>query len=117
MRLKELVKDVLTKEEIEIMPMSFDSVGDIIIFNSFPEELESKEKEIGELIINSYKNINVVAKKTGKYDGTFRTPEIKIMAGEDRKETIHKESNARLKINIETTYFSARTSNERKRIY
>jgi len=117
MKLKELLKPILTEEEIAIMPMSFDSVGDIIIFNSFPEELESKEKEIGEIIINSHKNIHIVAKKTGIYSGVFRTPEIKVIAGEDRKETIHKENDTRLKLNIETTYFSTRTSNERKRIF
>ncbi|MBW3019815.1 hypothetical protein KY334_00835 [Candidatus Woesearchaeota archaeon] len=117
MRLKELMSSILSEEEVNIMPMSFDTVGDIVIFNDFPEELKDKEKEIGELIIQNYKNINVVAKKTGKYSGEYRVPQIEIMAGENRKETIHKENNTRLKLNVEEAYFSTRTSTERKRIF
>ena len=40
----------------------------------------------------------------------------KIIAGEKRKETFHKENNVFIKLDVETVYFSARMSTERKRI-
>ena len=39
-----------------------------------------------------------------------------FLAGFDTKETIHKENNVRLKLNVEEVYYSARYSTERKRI-
>jgi len=116
-KLKELLNKELTKKQLEVMPTSFDTVGDILIFNDFPEELKKKEKIIGNKILNSLSNIKVVTKKTGKYSGTYRTPKLKILAGERRKETIHKENNTRLKLHVEKAYFSTRTATERKRIF
>ena len=98
------------------MPTSFDIVGDILIFSDFPAELEKKEKIIGEKILEFFKNVKVVTKKTGKYGGTFRTPKLKIITGEKRKETIHKENGIRVKLNVEKVYFSARLGHERERI-
>ncbi|MBR9675842.1 class I SAM-dependent methyltransferase family protein [Candidatus Woesearchaeota archaeon] len=114
--LKHLLKDVLSNEELEMLPTSFDVVGDIVIFADFPQELVEKEKKIGSLILENFKNVNVVLKKTEQYSDEFRTPKLEVIAGEDRKETLHKENNIRLKLDVEKVYFSARMSTERKRI-
>lgn len=114
--LKELLAEKLTEKELDIMPTSFDVVGDILIFSDFPEELEKNEKDIGEIILSNFKHVNVVTKKTGHYSGTFRTPTLKIIAGENRKETIHKENSIRARLNVEEVYFSARLGHERERI-
>ncbi len=98
------------------MPTSFDVVGDILIFSDFPKELKKKEKIIGNKILESFKNIKVVTKKTKKYGGTFRTPTLRILAGERRKETTHKENGIRVKLNVEKVYFSSRLGHERERI-
>src|SRR3989344_6304512 len=98
MKVKELLQKKLTKKELELLPSSFDVVGDILIFNEFPQELEKKEKIIGQTILQNFKNIKVVSKKIKKYSGKYRLPKIKIIAGERRKETIHKESGVRLKL-------------------
>ncbi|MDP7243752.1 MAG: 50S ribosomal protein L11 methyltransferase, partial [Flavobacteriales bacterium] len=76
-----------------------------------------KEKTIGNEIIKNYKQINSVFKKTRKYSGKYRTPKLKLLAGKNNKETIHKENNVRLKLNAEKVYFSSRLSEERKRIF
>jgi tRNA (guanine37-N1)-methyltransferase len=115
-QLKDLLKGRLTKKQISLLPASFDIVGDILIFADFPEELQKKEKLIGESILKLLKHIKVVAKKVKKYSGKYRTPKLKIIAGEKRKETIYKENNIQLKLHIEKVYFSPRLSNERKRI-
>lgn len=116
MKLKQALKNKLTKKELNLLPSSFDIVGDILIFAEFPKELSKKEKLIGNETLKLMKNINVVCKKAKKYSGKYRLPKLKIIAGEKRKETIYKENNIRLKLNVETVYFSQRLSTERKRI-
>ena len=43
MKIKEMLKKELTKKELELLPTSFDLVGDVLIFNQFPDELIKKE--------------------------------------------------------------------------
>ena len=114
--LKFYLKDKLSEKELQFVPTSFDVVGDILIFAEFPKELRKKEKLIGEVILQTYPHIKIVLKKTKKYSGKFRTAKLKIISGEKRKETTHKENNVFLKLNVEKVYFSARMSSERKRI-
>jgi len=115
-KLKELLKDKLTENQLELVPSSYDIVGDLAIFSDFPKELKKEEKLIANALLESNKQIKVVLKKTKKYSGKYRTPKLKIIAGEKRKETEYKENNIRLKLNPEKTYFSSRLSAERKRI-
>ena len=116
-KLKDLLRKKLTKKELVMIPSSFDIVGNILIFSDFPEQLFKKEKIIGNEILKNYRQIKSVFKKTKKYSGKYRTPKLKLLAGENSKETIHKENNARLKLNVEKVYFSSRLSEERKRIF
>jgi len=89
---------------------SFDIVGDIAIFNKKITKIQAKN------ILDSHKNIKVVAYKSGKYSGRLRTPKITILAGERRKTTTHKESGCTFKLDIEKCYFSSRSGSERLRI-
>ncbi len=107
---------IVTKKESEFVPKSFDVVGDIAIFNEFPEELKKKEKKIAEHLLQKHANIKVVARKSGKYSGKLRTPKITLLTGEKRKETMHKESGCTFKLDVEKCYFSTRTGTERIRI-
>ena len=116
-KLKDILKGKLTKKDLEILPSSFDVVGDILIFSDFPEQLSKKEKIIGNEILNNYMHIKSVFKKTKKYSGKYRTPKLKLLSGENKKETIHKENNTRIKLDVEKLYFSSRLSTERKRIF
>ena len=114
--LKFYLKGKLSEKELRLMPTSFDVVGDILIFSEFPKELAKKEKLIGKVILETYHHIKTILKKTKKYSGRFRTPKLKIIAGEKRKETTHKENNVFIRLDVEKVYFSARMSSERKRI-
>ncbi len=115
-RIKDLAVKVLNKEEIKYVRNAFDVVGDIAIFSDFPEELKKKEKLMGKLILENYKHVKVVMEKVKEYSGKYRLPKFKIISGENRKETIHKENMVRIKVNPEKCYFSARLGNERLRI-
>jgi len=112
--LKDLLKQILTEEELKILPRAFDVIGDIAIIK-IPPELEKREKEIAESLLK-FKNIKVVAKKTGIVEGEFRTRKLEIIGGENRKETIHKEFSCRYFLDVEKVYFSERLGNERFRI-
>lgn len=87
-----------------------------MLFADFPKELVKKEKIIGKAILKNYHNIKAVMRKTKKYSGRFRTPKYRIIAGEKRKETTHKENNVFLTLDVEKVYFSPRMGTERKRI-
>lgn len=112
--LKELLKGILNEEELKILPRSYDIIGDIAIID-IPPELEKREKEIADALLK-FKNIKVVAKKSGIVEGEFRTRKIQIIGGENRKETIHKEFSCRYLLDVEKVYFSERLGNERLRI-
>ena len=114
--LKFYLKDRLTSKELKFVPSSFDVVGDIMIFSEFPKELAKKEKIIGEAILQNYSHIKTILKKTKKYSGKFRTPKLKVIAGENRKETTCRENDVLVKLDVEKVYFSQRMSSERKRI-
>ena len=98
------------------IPKSFDVVGSILIFSDFPKGLVKEEKKIGEKLIKELKPVCTVCKKIGKYSGKYRTPKLKIIAGEKTKETEHRENGVRLRLNVEKVYFSTRSGNERLRI-
>ena len=57
-----------------------------------------------------------MTKRHGNYSGELRTIPLKVIAGENRKETEYKEHGVRLCLNPERVYFSVRSSNERKRL-
>jgi tRNA G37 N-methylase Trm5 len=116
MKLKEILRDKLSDKELSLVPTSFDVVGSILIFSDFSKELVKKEKLIANTLLSRLKNVKTVCKKTKKYSGRFRTPTLKIIGGENTKETIHKENSISLKLDVEKVYFSGRTSNERLRI-
>lgn len=89
--------------------MSYDIIGDIII-------LDERAKLNPRLLLKKYKNVKVIFKKAGIHSGKYRTQKLKWLAGEKRKETIHKESGCLFKLDVEKCYFSPRLSNERLRI-
>jgi tRNA (guanine37-N1)-methyltransferase len=111
--LKEYLADKLTAAEMEKLKTSHDIIGNIAILE-VDRELEKKEKLIAKHLLN--KNITTVLKKSGEHAGVFRTQKMTFLVGKNTKETIHKESKALIKLDVETVYFSPRLSTERKRI-
>jgi len=114
MRLKDLLKDILTEEEMLSAPSAFDAVGDIAII-WIPDELKHKEKEIGEKLL-AFKNIKTVLGKDSAVEDEFRVRKYKYLAGVDKTETMYIEYGRRYKVDITKAYFSPRLGNERERI-
>jgi tRNA (guanine37-N1)-methyltransferase len=114
-RLKDDLAGVLSDEERRLLVGAYDVVGDIAII-IVPEPLVAREEEIARAILAGNRRIKVVAKRDGIYGGEFRTIPLKILAGENRKETEVREFGLRLRLNPETVYYSVRSGNERRRI-
>jgi tRNA (guanine37-N1)-methyltransferase len=112
---KSVLELFLSSDELSKVKTAFDSVGDIAILE-IDESLRKKEKNIAEALLKTNPQIKTVLRKNGAHEGTFRTQKMKFLAGENKKETIHKENGVSLKLNVEEVYYSVRMSTERKRI-
>ncbi len=115
MGIKHVLRDVLSQEELALLVSGYDVVGDIAII-IIPPELQYRESIIGEAVLTSNSRLKVVARRAGQYGGEFRTLPLRIIAGENRKETLHKEHGIQFFLHLEKVYFSVRSGGERKRI-
>lgn len=104
----------LTQDEINQIPKSFEIIGSILIFSNFPKKLN--KLLVGQHLLKKLKSIKTIAIKSRFFSGKYRTPKIKIIAGEKTKETIHKENGVLIKVNPEKVYYSSKSSTERLRI-
>lgn len=114
MRIRDILRDELSKEEMKFLKTSFDIIGDVAVIE-IPEELESKEKKIAKAIQKVHKHVKTVCRKMGKREGEYRLRKFKIILGEETK-TVHKEHGCRFRMDISEVYFSPRESQERQRI-
>jgi tRNA (guanine37-N1)-methyltransferase len=113
--LKENLSGSLTKEELAFVKTAHDTIGTIAILE-IPKDLEKREKLIAETLLKVNPQVKTVLKKADIHGGVFRTQKMTYLAGIDTKETVYKENNVVLKLDVEKVYFSVRLSNERKRI-
>jgi tRNA (guanine37-N1)-methyltransferase len=113
--LKENLSLKLSKEEMDFVKTAHDIIGNIAILE-IPKDLERHEQLIAETLLKTNKNIKTVLKKAAIHEGTFRTQKMEYLAGIKTKETLYKENNAVMKLDVEKVYFSIRLGNERKRI-
>jgi len=113
--LKYLLRDVVPEEKVDEIIRSYDVVGDICILE-IPEDLQQFELTIGHAIKRAFPNIKVVARKNGKRTEIERVMPLKIITGEKRLTTIHKEHGVSMKIDLSKVYFSPRASAERLRL-
>jgi tRNA (guanine37-N1)-methyltransferase len=115
MNLREALKKKLSAKEMQHLKTSFDIIGDIAIIE-IPKELKKREKLIGQTLLKILKNVKTVAAEAGEYTGKYRIQKLRIIAGEKRFETVHKESDVLFKLDISKCYFSPRLGTERLRI-
>lgn len=114
MNLRETLAKKLSAKELQSLKTSFDIIGDIIIIE-IPKELKKKEKLIGQTILKLFRNIKTVS-AAGVHTGKYRRQKLRIIAGEKRFETLHKESGIVIKLDVAKCYFSPRLGSERLRI-
>lgn len=119
MTIKELLKKKLSKEELALVPSSFDIIGNkekAVAVIEIPRELEAKQDIIAKAIIRKHKNVKSVLKKGSPVRGVHRVREYAIIGGSANTEVVHAESGCRFLLDPKTVYFSPRESTERMRI-
>ena len=115
-KLQEILSDVLPSDLLAMVPKSHDVVGDIMILEDLPEELNPYKKELGLALLKTVTGSKVVLLKIGKVEGEFRLPQLEVIAGEKRFETMYTEYGLRLKVDLSKVYFSPRLGFERYRV-
>jgi len=102
----------IPQEKMEEFKKSFDIIGDVVILE-IPPGLEDEKYLIGEPALKFTKRRSVYRKKSA-IKGVVRTRELEHLAGEDVSETIHREHDSRIMLDVKKVYFSPRLATERK---
>jgi len=111
--LRAALRDLLTPEELELLPSGFDRIGHVAIL-SLPPQLKHKSAEVGQALLQ-LKGIRTVALKGGVV-GRYRKPQLKIIAGEWVTETTHREHGCTFELDVSQVMFSVGNLYERGRI-
>jgi len=93
--------------------MAFDIIGDIVILKP---PLKYEPEEYVKLILEKHKFVKTILLQETDVQPPYRIANYKILWGENKTETIHKEFGLKFKVDVTKAYFSQRLSNERYRI-
>src|ERR1035437_4380325 len=106
-------KKHLLKDLLDFSP-SYEVIGDIALLE---EDLnQQKASKIANFLIRTQPNIKTVLKPLTPVIGEFRLREFRIIAGEPKTETVHREYGCSYKVDLSKAYFTPRLSTERSRI-
>jgi tRNA (guanine37-N1)-methyltransferase len=109
---KEFIK--IPNEQKELLPTSFDVVGQVAIIKIHDDILDYK-KTIGEALLKANKALETVAMDLG-VEGEERVRNLTIIAGKQSTETVHKEYGIELEVDPSQVYFSPRLATEHYRV-
>jgi len=115
MGLKARLATVLDSRELEVLPCSYDIIGDIAVIR-VPEAIGHRAEEIAEAIMKTNKHVKTVLRQVSPVQGELRLRGLRWVAGEKRTETVHREHGCLFRVDLECCYFSPRLSHERGRI-
>jgi len=113
--LSEELKNELSKEELLLLPSSYQGIGNIVILN-LKKELWKYDKLIGNIALEKILSTKSVFRRKGFIKTEFRTPQIKFLSGVNNTVTTHKEHDIIYKIDVKQIMFSKGNLSERKRI-
>ena len=114
-RLRDKLSEAHPKEELGKVYSSFDVIGDIAIIK-IPPSNTANAKTIAKQIMVVQSNIKTVFTPASSITGDFRVRVLRLLAGENKTVTTHRESGCFFRVDVERTYFSPRLSFEHKRI-
>lgn len=117
--LREALKNMLSPNELLLVPKSFDIIGSkekAVAVLELPEELKAHQQRIAQTLTQIHKNIKSVLIKDSKRRGVYRLREYALVYGEENTEVIHKEHGCSFKLDPRKVYFSPREVTERLRL-
>ncbi|UZE92083.1 MAG: class I SAM-dependent methyltransferase family protein [Methanosarcinales archaeon] len=98
-----------TIEDLLDFTPSYEIIGDIAI-------LSEEDVNVARAILKIHKNVRTVLYPISSTTGEFRVRDFKVVAGEPRTETTHKEHGCRYIVDIQRAYFNPHLSTERARV-
>lgn len=87
-----------------------DIIGDIAILKFDRKTGKKEKKKLAFAFLKKHRQIKTIFEKTGKIHGRLRKPELKFLAGINKKEATYRENNCIFKFDVDETYFSPRLS-------
>jgi len=96
------------------MRIPLDVVGDIAILKFSRYVPWIYKKYYCWKLLKNNQHLKVVLEKTAGFSGVLRTQETRWIAGEKRKDTVHRENDCSFYLDVDETYFSPRLSQDRK---
>lgn len=114
-RLRKILSETLTPEELTYVYNSYDIVGDVAIIR-LTDTSKQFSQIIAEAIMKVHKNVKTVLAQTSPIRGDFRLRKLEFIAGENKTVTVHKESGCLFSVDVEKCYFSPRLFYEHRRI-
>ncbi|MCL2608223.1 MAG: class I SAM-dependent methyltransferase family protein [Methanomassiliicoccaceae archaeon] len=97
-----------------ILPNSYDTIGDIAVMK-FPDELEEYAETVGNALLMTSPSIRAVMMDAG-VKGEMRVRDVRMIAGTGTSETTHREFGVTMFVDPVKVYFNPRLSTERMRI-
>jgi tRNA (guanine37-N1)-methyltransferase len=118
--LEEALKPHLSTKLYDLIPQSYDVIGNIAIvsleqYDSIKNPKKIK-KRIANGIITINKNIKAVYEEISKVRGIYRLRKLLHLAGKDDTHTIHRENHCIYMLDLNKVFFSPRLNHERRRI-
>lgn len=108
-----LIEDI-PSELVDKLPNKWEKIGDVLII-TLPSILEKYKNVIGKNYAEFLKCKTVLRDIDG-ISGEFRVPNVEIIYGTSKTETIHKENKIRYKLDPEKIMFSSGNMGERSRM-
>ncbi len=113
-KLKDVLKEILTEDELSALPRGFQTIGNVAIIKLKPLLLEKKIL-IAEKYLDLLPRLESVYLNSGRVKGQFRTPEkIEFLVGVDNPIAKHKEHGVIYRFDFTKIMFSMGNLNERK---
>jgi len=115
LRLLETLRGVVPENYWHLIPSGHEEIGDICLLR-LPEELSDFYPEIGKAVLERHPHFRVVAVRTGRIINEERVGEVRVIAGENRTETVHSEYDCMYKLDLTKVFFTPRLSYEHNRV-
>ena len=112
--LRKELEDKLAENLLEILPGSYQTIGDVLIIK-LDKRLLKHRKFIGKAIIKIFPRIRTVC-LFKKLKSETRKPDIEVIAGQEDTLTIHKEHGCQFLIDVTESMWSKGNKQERMRL-
>ena len=114
-RVTSILHGKIPDDLLKWLPRGWKRIGHIAVL-SLHEALVPYRALIGEACHSILRGVRTIAMKVGPTLGPFRTPQIEVIAGEPRTETLHKEHGCLFELDAAQLTFSSGNHFERKRM-